>query len=42
MKFSLKDKIVEVIKKDTVLVIAAILAVISMFLIRLQRNILSL
>ena len=31
MKFSLKDKIVEVIKKDTVLVIAAILAVISMF-----------
>lgn len=31
MKFSLKDKIVEIIKKDTVLVIAAILAVISMF-----------
>lgn len=31
MKFSLKEKIVEVIKKDIVLVIAAILAVISMF-----------
>lgn len=31
MMFSLKEKIVEVIKKDIVLVIAAILAVISMF-----------
>ncbi len=31
MKISLKEKMIEIIKKDTVLVIAAILAVISMF-----------
>ena len=31
MKISLKEKMIEIIKKDTVLVIAAILAVISIF-----------